>query len=101
MRLRRGYATPLGLALIALSAGLAPSLSAAFIGGLFGRRGAGFQRTPKGRASGEGRSPRPIGTLALAVLASAAALLFLRAHDVPGCTAALLAAVGLTWVARS
>jgi hypothetical protein len=99
MRLRRSFTTSLGLTLVALSVGLAPILSAAFLGGLFGRRGGGFQRTPKGRAAGERRAPRPLGTIALAVLASATALLFLRADDGTGFVAALLAAVGLAWVA--
>jgi hypothetical protein len=101
VRLGRPLATPLGLALIALSAGMAPILSAAFVGGAFGRRAGGFQRTPKGRAAGERRAPRAPGTVAMAVLASAAALLFLRAHDPTACIAALLAAVGLAWAARS
>lgn len=99
-RLGRGRAGALllGPALLLLSAGLAPTLSAAFVGGVLGRRAGGFQRTPKGRAARAwGRAA--VGTLGLAALLGFAAWRFFVARDLVGVAAAGFSTVALAWAA--
>jgi hypothetical protein len=90
---------PFGLMLVALSAGLAPALSVAFLGGVLGRRAAGFQRTPKGQAARARRSKLPLGTLVIASIELTATLFFLRSHDYIGALAAAIVSASALWVA--
>ena len=85
-----------GLRLALLSVGLAPSLAIAFVGGLAGRRGAGFVRTQKGH---DQRSSIHVPTAVLCGLSCLALAGFARALDLVGIAAALLCAVGTAWVA--
>jgi hypothetical protein len=84
------------LPLAVLSLGLAAPLSVAFVGGLLGRRGGGFQRTAKGG----GKTHASLEVLSL-VVALGCALAFVRfaiARDAVGVAASLLGALGSAWV---
>jgi len=96
-------------ALVALSMGLAPALSLAFLGGLAGHTAGGFVRTHKRGEGGERTSPtvgrrglelaRLLGALVAMVIAGSAEI-FLRAGDTRGALAAALCALGCAWLAR-
>jgi hypothetical protein len=98
----RTAAMALAPALFALSMGLAPALSMAFVGGVGGRRGpGGFVRTAK---TGDPAVPfRPdmpvIFGLTVAALALTAAILFVVHLDVIGAMASIFVAGSCTWVA--
>jgi hypothetical protein len=97
----------LGPALVALSMGLAPSLSMAFVGGLLGRRPGGFVRTEKQGDDETFKFDRrrlrvdlgSIFGLAVALVSVAAATVFFGARDVTGVLAALFVAGSCLWVA--
>jgi len=89
--------------LLILSVGLAPALTLAFLGGLFGRTPGGFIRTEKlGDAPVRTKSRRDLAALAgLGVAATALLALvpFVREHDVIGVLASLFVALSCAWVA--
>ena len=101
-RLREGVLlSPL---LLLLSVGIAPALALAFVGGLLGRRGGGFQRTEK--IGDIARRPSParldlasILGLLVAAAAGASFLAFAYARDPLGAAAALAVMTGCAWVA--
>ena len=105
-RLGLGFAARAALApaLAALSVGLAPALSLAFVGGVLGRTGGGFARTekrgeaaPRRKRSSKWSVARGLSLL-LALGSTAALLIFFRAGDLTGVTAAALCAIGCAWM---
>ena len=84
------------LPLAVLSIGLAAPLSVAFVGGLLGRHGGGFQRTAKGGEKTR-RSFDALGVITL-VACVAAGVRFTIARDTLGVVAAGFGAIGSAWV---